>query len=431
MDEGFNFVLQTADPVHVQIERFFRNQILNGKLKTGDRFPPTADLVRQWHVDQMSIQRAMKPLVDEGLIQRLPKRGTCVCRGVSKSVMAILVGARLVDETSHFQRAMIRALESQMPALERGPWTHRIYDGLSALKSQADFQHSVAYENLCGDLRNYPFKGVILIPGAAFDMDWLGPDFSLPVVRYQSSLKKAPSDVVLDFADFGRQVVRFIASRGLKRIVYLRTLTERDTFMSSDLEGMREAARTADIPQPTVWPIPFDRINVAGMEKSAREITLQLLDQWRNEGIRPEAIIVSDDIAARGVALALTQRGLKIPEGLLLATMANEGIDLHDGAPVVRYEFSPEVIMTYLCQILLKRLCHEALDHLSICIPGRLVLNEAPALARSQNIPCLPQKTMKTEAQKTPRDRWTKRTDSKTKLNSVNQQGANSVSHHR
>ncbi|MDD2707114.1 MAG: GntR family transcriptional regulator [Verrucomicrobiae bacterium] len=371
MPSDFQFVLQTADPVHVQIERFFRNQILNGKLKDGDRLPPTADLVRQWHVDQMSIQRAMKPLVQEGLIQRLPGRGTCVRRGVNKSVMALLVGARLVDETSHFQRAMIRALELQMPALERGPWTHRIYDGLSALKTQADFQHSVAYENLCGDLRNYPFKGVILIPGAAFDLDWLGPDFSLPVVRYQTSLKKTSVDVVLDFADFGRQSVRFIASQGLKRIVYLRTLSERDT--AADLPGIREAASAADIPQPQVRQIPFDWVHAMQMEKNSYELTLQLLEQWRRGGDRPEALIISDDIAARGVALALRRAEMKIPEDLLVITMANEGIDLCCDMPFVRYEFSTQVIAVNLLRIFGERLAGvQPRPDLPVYISGKL-----------------------------------------------------------
>ncbi len=61
-----------------QIARQLRERILSGELAEGSKLPSTEELSQRWQVARSSIQAAMKSLVQEGLIERVRKRGTFV-----------------------------------------------------------------------------------------------------------------------------------------------------------------------------------------------------------------------------------------------------------------------------------------------------------------------------------------------------------------
>ena len=63
--------IDATKPVNEQIGGFLRRQIETGRLTPGARLPSTADLARRWRVNTHSIQRAMKPLVAQGLPHKL------------------------------------------------------------------------------------------------------------------------------------------------------------------------------------------------------------------------------------------------------------------------------------------------------------------------------------------------------------------------
>jgi DNA-binding LacI/PurR family transcriptional regulator len=59
----------------------------------------------------------------------------------------------------------------------------------------------------------------------------------------------------------------------------------------------------------------------------------------------PEAILVLDDIMAKGVAMELSKRGVRIPEDLLFVTHANKGSGVFYPVPAVKVEFDPDKIV--------------------------------------------------------------------------------------
>ncbi|MDD5704748.1 MAG: winged helix-turn-helix domain-containing protein, partial [Kiritimatiellae bacterium] len=88
----FAVKIETADPVHLQLERFLRKELREGRLAPGQRLPTTVELARIWHVDCTTVQRAITPLVAEGLVERRPRRGTFVTNTAArgKGQIAIL-----------------------------------------------------------------------------------------------------------------------------------------------------------------------------------------------------------------------------------------------------------------------------------------------------------------------------------------------------
>jgi GntR family transcriptional regulator len=63
-------------PLYYQVEAWLRQQLAAGRVAPGARLPTEEALVRQLGVSRITVRRAMERLVQEGLIYRVPGRGT-------------------------------------------------------------------------------------------------------------------------------------------------------------------------------------------------------------------------------------------------------------------------------------------------------------------------------------------------------------------
>lgn len=374
--------LETADPAYVQIERFLRRQIESGALKPAQRVPPTNELVQAWGAGRTAIQKALARLQADGLLERWPKRGTFV-KEIATGVVGLLTGQDLTKEPAHFTRAMVRALShaiqqrarltaganrrSHRESRRNGPaptpvWTSRVYDQLTKLTSAAALNQHPAYQRLIEDSRHYPFKGWIEIatPYAMFQAADFGEAGRLPSVRFGSPSEN--TDAAFDMESFGRDCAAFFARQRCQRVVYLfaanDTTGPRDFLSNSILKGFRSVAAERGLPSPVMIRSPLHE-NVAATERAAFETTLRLTGEWRRPPGWPDGLMVSDDIIMRGVAMALNRRWATLGKRPALVTLANEGVDLHYGLPVVRWE-TP---ITETARVLMDRLAQRLAGH--------------------------------------------------------------------
>jgi GntR family transcriptional repressor for pyruvate dehydrogenase complex len=77
--------IQTAR-LYEQIVAQIEQQILNGKLRHGDRLPNERDLAEQFHVSRTVVREAVKALREKGLVQGYQGRGTFVTDGTARAV---------------------------------------------------------------------------------------------------------------------------------------------------------------------------------------------------------------------------------------------------------------------------------------------------------------------------------------------------------
>ncbi len=63
---------------HELVANMVRTDILDGKLKVGEKLPPDSDLAERFGVNKRTVARGMASLVKEGLLSRATKRGTVV-----------------------------------------------------------------------------------------------------------------------------------------------------------------------------------------------------------------------------------------------------------------------------------------------------------------------------------------------------------------
>src|SRR5437588_5332321 len=64
--------------LHIQLMTYFRERILDGRLRAGTRLPADGELAAQYHISRDTVRQALALLVNEGLIERVQGRGTFV-----------------------------------------------------------------------------------------------------------------------------------------------------------------------------------------------------------------------------------------------------------------------------------------------------------------------------------------------------------------
>ncbi|HXF68329.1 MAG TPA: extracellular solute-binding protein [Thermoflexus sp.] len=73
-----NLDLASGIPIHEQLKEILRTEILEGRLRPGDRLPTEAELCARYRVSRAPVRQALEDLAREGLIVRRRGRGTFV-----------------------------------------------------------------------------------------------------------------------------------------------------------------------------------------------------------------------------------------------------------------------------------------------------------------------------------------------------------------
>lgn len=65
---------------YLQLADILRQRIGDGTYGPGEKIPSLLDLQAEFELSSMTVRRAVRVLVDEGLLNRVPGRGTFVTR---------------------------------------------------------------------------------------------------------------------------------------------------------------------------------------------------------------------------------------------------------------------------------------------------------------------------------------------------------------
>ena len=363
--------IATAQTVDAQIEQQLRKLIESKELKEGARLPTIGELAHQWRVGRSSISKALARLAADNIIECKPKRGIFIKSLNVKSVIGLLIGPDLTDESSCFYRAILKHLRMKMAASQDSKWHLRIYDGLTKLRAPRDLQSIDAYEQFADDLRNYPFKGIIKISGGLDDRERHMVGHGIPLVCLGTDAKV--SDLVLDHGDFMRGSLEFVSSAKVESIAFFRTFNSKD--VSVDMDALKEW--DGDVPVQ-IHQLYEENVAPDAYEAFCHDRTIEIIKRWSSSSGRtnwPDAILISDDVAAIGILRALAERGFSPRDTHAIVVLSNEGLTHHYDIPVARYEFSPALIAETLLELLKIRLYGGTPPALPVRIKGYLKPN--------------------------------------------------------
>lgn len=101
-------------PLYFQIEKILETQILEHTLSPGDQLPTEVDLCKQYQVSRSVIRQALHNLVNRGLIERLPGKGTFVSHHIIKEALIRELLGFYEDTVEQGHRPGTRVLEKRV-----------------------------------------------------------------------------------------------------------------------------------------------------------------------------------------------------------------------------------------------------------------------------------------------------------------------------
>jgi DNA-binding LacI/PurR family transcriptional regulator len=198
------------------------------------------------------------------------------------------------------------------------------------------------------DVRDLPIDGGIVVDPAANDpILALFDALALPVVTVERDPARPGADwfVASDNASNTRTVLDHLAANGARRIALLAPQTTaawvsetRETYAAWNAENDREAI---------VVSVPHERL-----EGSAYTSTAELLERPD----RPDAVYAVSEPYATGALRAARERGLRVPDDLLLVA----GVDSHEASigdpPITALDLHPDEQAALAVELLVARL---------------------------------------------------------------------------
>jgi len=151
-------------PLYVQLDELLRNRIASGYWKPGQRIPSENELNRIYGLSRMTVRGVLNTLVGDGLLFRVPGKGTFVLepkietvspayRGVREQLEAqgISTTTRLIST----QTLVAPVKVAQRLGLERGAKVHAIKRVRSARGAPVSVHHSWVPLDLAPSLDEY------------------------------------------------------------------------------------------------------------------------------------------------------------------------------------------------------------------------------------------------------------------------------------
>lgn len=367
-DMTYKLRLNSAQSSSSQIEQFYAQEILTGRLAPGSRLPSNGELAAKWKTSARAVHAALGGLVAQGLLDRKQRRGTFVRDLFQNAIVGLLVGGHLVREDVAYFRMLCAELQE---ALEESRFSCRIYDDLWR-ESQVEDASTPSLKHFLLDRKVYDFRGFIYI-GTATIGDLPALRDLRPRVVHMDSTRGL--DLVIDMPDFIRTTMREMAARGFKNLAYIRPLWKnKGGGKFTDIKKeLAEVARECQIPAPQSWDLILEEGGHG--ENDAYKLLIKGLKERRlGRGSQfPDAIIIPDDVIARPLIFALREMEIRVPKDLSICIMANSGIEHFYGAPVYRYEISIRNMAQRMVELLKSRIMRVEDPALPMYVKGQFL----------------------------------------------------------
>lgn len=311
--------------VHVPVQRLLetqtREQILSGELAPGARLPSTQELAIVWKTHPNTVQRALTPLVREGLLTRIPRVGTFVRETVSKMSRAGIYydGDFWLDRTFAFYGALHSELQKLLreSQIELTVWV----DPRNARDREKP------WPALMEAAKSRAIQALI-VPDVAHS--WL-LKVPVPTACFAAGGGGISNVVRLDFQEFTELSLQHLLEQRCRSVGMISADPFSNKGSTSDVtnadfyEHFVRRAKELGISHRKEWMRRPQRVISGDAHARFGYDQLCALSLQRE---RPEAVVVWPDSLAPGVLMAISEQGLFLPRDLKLILHKNDMVDL-------------------------------------------------------------------------------------------------------
>lgn len=359
-------------PIYQQILNEIRTYIASGDWPANSQLPTEAEFEAELSVSRVTIRQALSAAAEEGLVIRIPGKGTFVS-GMSTSSAAPATGTSFIGYvvphiSSSFNVQILLGVETVL----KQEGFHLIF-----CNSEGD----LAKENqLLDNLQTNKMAGYIVQPVYSKETDRSLVALASrggKIVFIDRSIPGVQADSVMsNHFEGGQKIVRHLIEQGYRDIVYLARQPLGLLSVAERLRGYESAMADACLkPRPPLvvgGPIELGYVqnqNSATLEENS---VIDAIGELLQGPARPEAIVAMNDLVAMSVFEAAAQAGLQIPDNLALVGFDNlDYAETHSLSTVAQRPFE---IGSEAARLLLRRIRSKSNAIEQILLPTQLIL---------------------------------------------------------
>ena len=356
-----------------QIAYYLREEIYSGNLKPGLKLPSTQELAVRWKTHRNTVQRAVVPLVKEGLLMRVPRVGTFVREREHKlTCMGVYNGTSAKD--GPYTQAVQEVLRDELrkAGIEMDLW----------INSRPWEQRAEPWELLVRAAQRRRFQGFIGIGIGLPDLAW---QQKLPVPS--AFLGARPSfrhDVHSDSRQFVDASVRELARQGCRSAGFLAPIMGAEESCYPDgshtlyyemVEHFMDLATDLGLTVKNDW-VRVHHLSRPGAVRDQEQFGYEAFLKLWSLPEKPEGLIVFPDTVVRGMLLALGQKQVRVPDELKLVLHKHESLDLFCPMPVTFMVSSERETAQALIEQVQKQFRGESCER--ILLPHRRLTHQYP-----------------------------------------------------
>jgi len=365
-------------PLYTQLLNEVRHRILSGQWSPGSRIPSELQLQQQLQISRSTIRQALRAAQSEGLIERVPGKGTFVARSPADQVNSHLIGFIISEFRTTFEGQLLCGAENVTKA--RG---YRIIFYRSG--------GEVSEENrLLELLVQDRVGGIIIWPAIGEDkhdrvLFRLAAQRTPSLVLMDRTFPHLESDCVLcDNYGGAYAATQHLITLGHRRIAFLSRPILQLLPIAERLRGYRQALQDAGL-----TPLPPLLVGSPGQEITA-EYALRTYTDVNNHDVReiarylenPQratAIFTMNDFMAMQVLSAAKLVGLRMPDDFSLVGFDDLDIVTQLEVPLTTVAQDPLALGSRAAELLIERIeGYKGPPH-QVVLPTRLMVRASTA----------------------------------------------------
>ena len=288
---------------HLQLRNILI-RLIGAEYSKGQVFHSERELMRIFNVSSLTVSRAMKSLVADGIVERKIGGGTFI----KKSGNEIL---HLSDSISSFTLYVNIPPRRNIIEIDPLNWFINSEIQRGIINSFSGKVKMLGTQDILSEISAADRSGCILINPSQSEVKALSElTENLVCIDVDSQLSPAPNCIKWECLSGVYELFSYLVQEcGHKKIALIAGNSE---FHKSRIAGFRIGCETFSTHCP---PEYIKRVN-SGTREAGAEALLELLALGED---RPTAVFADTDIKAEGVVIAAREAGLRVPEDISIA----------------------------------------------------------------------------------------------------------------
>lgn len=340
-------------PKYVLVEQKIKHAIKHREIV--DKLPGERILAKEYGFSYMTIRKAVENLVAEGLLYKIPMKGTFIAEGKNSKKKANIIG--------YF-------LDSSIVAGLTSPYYSLIFNALQ--RQATKHGYSLIYFSDIGDSSSYKhinnIDGVIIscFPRIEHIVDEINKHIPVVVIDNSSSDKTIPS-LIIDNFNAVRASVNYLCSMGHKRIGFITGLEDSDVGKNR-CAGYKSGLSNNGIKLNEKLVFKGDYSFESGANGADYFLSL------KNP---PTAIMCANDAMAIALIRQAVQRGVNVPDDLSVIGFDDIPVASQINPALTTLAAPIDQISEMACNMLNSLINGEKPESKHIALPAELVIRDS------------------------------------------------------